>query len=122
MVIRLKSVTLSVSVEEKPPKGVSKGDVYRARTRLLNIVPQFGKGAGVAVGSDYSILTVTSSTTAVVSGVATLPGGTLQLKGAGRLGSHQPIPVVGGTGRFSGARGTLVSRSGQLNTFRLTLP
>jgi hypothetical protein len=124
VVIRLKSVSVSESVKDQPPKGLSKGDVYSGRSRLLNVVPQFGKGAGVMVGSDVSTLTLTSRTTGIVSGVAALPGGTLRFKGTGRVGSNDPIPVVGGTGRFAGVHGTLVSGSGNspLNTYKLTLP
>jgi hypothetical protein len=124
MVIRLKSVSVSGSIEDKPPKGLSKGDIYSGRSRLLNVVPQFGKGAGATVGNDVSTLTLTNSTTGIVNGVATLPGGTLRFKGKGRIGSSDPIPVVGGTGRFAGAHGTLVSGSGNspLNTYKLTLP
>lgn len=63
MVIRLKSVELTGSVKDKPPKGPSKGDVLTARSRLFNVVPQFGKRAGAAVGSDVGTLTLTSPTT-----------------------------------------------------------
>ena len=124
IVIRLRSVSTSGSIKDKPPKGLSKGDVYSGRSRLLNVVPQFGKGAGATVGTDVSTLTVTSRTMGIVSGVATLPGGTLRFEGTGRLGSSDPIRVVGGTGRFAGAHGTLVSGGGNspLNTYRLTLP
>jgi hypothetical protein len=124
LVIRLKSVTVSRSVAERPPDGPSKGDVYSGRFRLLNAVAQFGRNAGAAVGSERSSLTLTSSTTAVVSGVVSLPGGTLVYRGGGRLGSNAPIPVLRGTGRFAGARGSLIVGSGTspLNTYRLTLP
>ena len=124
IVIRLKSISVSGSVKDKPPKGLSKGDVYTGRSRLLNVVPQFGKGTGAPVGSDVSTLTLTSRTTGIVSGVAALPGGTLRFQGKGRIASNDPIPVTGGTGRFAGAHGTLVSGSGSspLNTYRLTLP
>jgi hypothetical protein len=61
---------------------------------------------------------------------ATLPGGTLRVRGAMHVladGSER-YPVNGGTGRFAGARGTVTVRSlgGQgtqsSNVYRLTLP
>jgi hypothetical protein len=124
LVIRLKSVTVARSIKDVPPKGPSRGDVYSARFRLLNVVPQFGRNAGAAVGTEHSSLELPSRTMAVVSGVVTLPDGTIAYRGRGRLGSNVPIPVVGGTGRFAGARGTLTVGNGTspLNTYRLTLP
>jgi hypothetical protein len=124
MVIRLKSVTVSTSIRDASPKGPSKGDAYSGRFRLLNVVPQFGQRVGAAVGSERSLLTLTSATTAAIRGVVTLPGGTLVYGGTGRLGSSAPIPVIRGTGQFSGAHGILTVGSGNspLNTYRLTLP
>jgi hypothetical protein len=124
MVIRLQSVTVTTSVKDVPPKGPSKGDVYTGRFRLLNVVPQFGKKAGAAVGTERSSLTLTSRTAAVIRGVVDLPGGTLVYSGRGTLGSSSPIPVIRGTGQFAGAHGTLTVGSGTspLNTYRLTLP
>jgi hypothetical protein len=124
MVIRLKSVTLTTSREDVGPKGPSRGDTYTGRFRLLNVVAQFGREAGVAVGTERSTLVLTSNTTAVVHGVVALPGGTIVYGGKGRLGSSAPIPVIGGTGAFARARGTLTVGIGNspLNTYRLTLP
>jgi hypothetical protein len=124
MVIRLKSVTVSTSIRDLPPKGPSKGDVYSGRFRLLNVVRQFGLEVGAAVGTERSSLKLTSHTAAMVMGVVSLPGGTIVYRGEGSLGSSKPIPVVGGTGRFAGARGTLAVGGGTspLNTYRLTLP
>ena len=67
---------------------------------------------------------VVPKTAAMVMGVVSLPGGTIVYRGEGSLGSSKPIPVVGGTGRFAGARGTLAVGGGTspLNTYRLTLP
>lgn len=124
MVIRLRSVTVAPSIKDLPPTGPSKGDVYGGRFRLLNVVPQLGRKAGAVVGTERSSLTLTSRTAAVIHGVVTLPGGTLVYGGRGRLGSSAPIPVIRGTGRFAGARGTLTVGNGNspLNTYRLTLP
>jgi len=124
LVIRLKSIAIASTVHDVPPKGISKGDAYVGRFRLLNVVPQFGRPAGAAVGKERSTLTLTTRTNGVVTGAVVLPGGTIRYRGAGRLGSDAPIPVVGGTGRFAGARGTLIIGKGNspLNTYRLTLP
>jgi hypothetical protein len=126
LVIKVKSITISGTHFDAAPKGLSKGDQFVGRSRLLNAARQFGKPVGAVVGSDDSVLTLTSSTTATVSGVARLPGGTLRFKGGGHLsnGASPPIPVIGGTGRYAGARGTVVVGPGNtpLNTYRLTLP
>jgi hypothetical protein len=126
LVIRVKSITVSGTHFDASPKGLSKGDQFVGRSRLLNAARQFGKPVGAVVGSDYSVLTLTSSTTATVFGVARLPGGTLRFKGGGHLsnGPSPPIPLIGGTGRYAGARGTVVVGPGNtpLNTYRLTLP
>jgi len=124
VVLRLKSVTLTTSLKDVPPRGPSRGDVYSGRFRLLNAVAQLGRKAGAAVGSERSALTLTSGTRGVIAGVVTLPGGTIAYEGRGRLGSRTPIPVVRGTGRFSGVHGTLTVGNGAspLNTYRLTLP
>jgi hypothetical protein len=124
LVIRLKSITVGSAYSDRTPKGPSKGDVFRGRFRLLNVVPQFGQKAGARVGTEHSTLTFRTSTTASISGVVSLPGGTLTYRGTGRIGSSAPIPVVSGTRRFAGARGSLVVGNGTspLNTYRLTLP
>jgi hypothetical protein len=124
MVIRLKSVTVAVSTNDVAPKGPSRGDTYLGRFRLLNVVPQFGRKAGAAVGTEHSRLELTSATAAVLHGVVALPGGTIVYGGKGSLGSSARVPVVGGTGVFARARGTLAVGSGTspLNTYRLTLP
>jgi hypothetical protein len=126
LVIRVKSITISGTHFDASPKGFSKGDQFVGRSRLRNAARQFGKPVGAVVGSDYSVLTLTSSTTATVFGVARLPGGTLRFKGGGHLsnGPSPPIPLIGGTGRYAGARGTVVVGPGNtpLNTYRLTLP
>jgi len=124
LTIRLKSVTVSSAVDDHPPNGPSKGDVYHGRFRLLNVVTQFGRKAGVAVGTERSSLTLTSPSTALVSGVVDLPGGTIAYRDAGRIGSSAPIRVVNGTGAFAGATGTLRVGGGTspINTYTLTLP
>jgi hypothetical protein len=124
MVIRLKSITVSSSGVDKPPKGLSRGDVLHARFRLLNAAPQFGRKIGAAVGTERSTYSFLSSTRATLKGTVALPGGTIRYAGRGAVGSSAPVPVVGGTGRFAGAKGRLVVGAGKspLNTYYLTLP
>jgi len=124
LVIRLKSVTVSSSGVDKSPKGLSRGDVIHARFRLLNAAPQFGRKVGVAVGKERSTYTFLSATHVTLRGTVTLPGGTIRYGGHAAVGSSAPVPVVGGTGRFAGARGRLVVGEGNspLNTYYLTVP
>lgn len=124
LVIRLKSITVSSTGVDKAPKGLSRGDVIHARFRLLNAAPQFGRKVGTAVGKERSTYTFLSSTRATLSGSVTLPGGTIRYGGLGVVGSSAPVPVVGGTGRYAGARGRLVVGAGKspLNTYYLTVP
>ena len=59
------------------------------------------------------------------AGVATLPGGTVSFRRTGPLAPTTRVTVVGGTGRYAGARGTLlVSVRGEttFNTYTLRLP
>ena len=59
-----------------------------------------------------------------VAGTATLPGGTIRFGGVIRLDAAESIPVIGGTGRYAKARGTLFVGDGDspLNTYHLRLP
>jgi len=123
LVITVKSITTSIKRADKPPKGASKGDRYVYRDRLVNVGRQFGKPKGANVGGDAGLLTLTSASTGVMSGVATLPGGTIRF--GGRVGSSPtPFNVLGGTGRYAHARGVLIVGAGSspLNIYRLTFP
>jgi hypothetical protein len=133
MTIRLVSTPGAVEeFEDRPPYGVnSKGDYFRQTSILRNAVPQFGRTKGARVGTDDFTLKFLSRTKRVLTGTTRLPGGTLRIKEFGRIGVSTPRdPVVGGTGVFEGARGTLEARalpsSGgvdrTLNVYRLTLP
>jgi len=127
---RLTIVVTSVSLTAKPtdmaPKGTSKGDTIEYRDRLLNAKRQFGRAKGAVVGTDRGTMTFTSAHTAIFSGVAVLPGGTLQLQGrVVALGKAFAIPVSGGTGRFAKAKGYVLVGPGEkraLNTYTLSIP
>jgi hypothetical protein len=108
-VIRLVSTTTSYRVTDTKPKGASPGDRQVFTSRLRNAAAQFGKSKGAVVGSDRSTLVLTAAGGAQMTTVAKLPGGTLVVRGplsdAGN--GAVSVPVVSGTGRFDGARGTL---------------
>jgi len=108
--IRLISVTTSVKANDRPPKGASAGDTVRETSQLLNEVQQFGKPKLAVVGSDDATSVLSRGLkSSVVNGVARLPGGTLSFGGKPQRNPKggAVIPVVGGTGDYVGARGTL---------------
>jgi hypothetical protein len=122
IVITVKSVTTASIPTDKAPKGASKGDRVLLRDRLVNVSRQFGKPAGAVVGRDEGVLVLTSANSGTFDGVATLPGGTIRLHGVIRNGGES-YSVVGGSGRYAHARGTITVGSGKspLNTYRLKL-
>jgi hypothetical protein len=128
LTIKVTSVSVKLTQKDVPPKGASKGDTVVFRDDLLNAAAQFGKKAGVKVGSDQGTMTFTSKTAAVFKGAATLPGGTVTLDGkvsGASDGKSLVIPVTGGTGRFKGAHGVVLVGPGNkrsLNTYSLVIP
>ena len=128
VVIRLVSITTSNRVQDKAPQGASPGDKVFTTSRLQNAVAQLGRPKGAVVGSDRATLTIRGSDSVLVDGSATLRGGTIRFHGLITSANTTRIPVVGGTGRFAGARGTVttaaLSRNGlrASNVYRLTLP
>ena len=81
LTIQVTSIVVKVDSIDKRPKGASKGDRIVYRDRLLNTVRQFGKARGTHVGTDRGTMTFTSANTARFDGSATLPGGTVRIKG-----------------------------------------
>jgi hypothetical protein len=121
------SVTAYVHRVDQPPKGVSDGDTIDSRDRLLNATRQFGLRSGARVGSDHGRFTFTSTHSASYAGEASLPGGTVTVRGAVlvRADGQLMIPIVGGSGKYKGATGFLTigpGKSRALNTFDLTIP
>ena len=123
IVITVKSVTTASIPRDTPPKGASKGDRIVMRDRLLNVGRQFGKPAGAVVGRDEGVLVLTGPRSGTFDGVTTLPGGTIRLHGIIRDG-FATFTVVGGTGRYAHARGTISVGPGAspLNVYRLGFP
>lgn len=107
--IQLVSVTTSYSSIDVPPRHASAGDRQLFTSRLLNARPQFGKPKGAVIGSDRSTMLLTAPTSARLETVTKLPGGTLTVSGPLKAAGHGAVSarVVGGTGTFAGARGTL---------------
>jgi autotransporter-associated beta strand protein len=124
--ISVTSILVSMKTKDVKPAGLSRGDRRIYRNTLRNAVAQFGKPKGAKVGSDSGTLTLTGAHTARYSGTARLPGGTLVVRGAVKPVNQTElrIAVVGGTGRYSSARGTLTVGQGDrraLNVYRLVL-
>jgi hypothetical protein len=122
---RLVSRQTIVKRTDREPSGPSRGDSIFMRTRLLNLNPQFGRGRGDAVGSDWGRITVLDASTVRIEGIATLPGGTIRIRGLADRGRRSAvIPVIGGTGRYRGVRGSLTivwSGAGEaLNVYKLS--
>ena len=107
LVIRLESVTTSSRLVNQPPHALGKGDTLTVRDNLYNLVRQFGRRAGALVGRDRVTIRFKSATTATYVGTATLPDGTIRIRGV--VAKNDPPSVVtGGTGRYAGAQGTMV--------------
>jgi hypothetical protein len=127
LTITVKSIADGSVVTDHLPKGLGKGDEVVLTDKLVNVAFQFGLAAGAPVGSDRWTLAFTGPQAADLSGEAVLPGGTVSVSGHLELSgsSGSSAPVVGGTGAFANARGTMrQNRSGStlVDTFVLTLP
>ena len=135
LMIRLIATTKpgSIWVRDVPPRTIrtgqyTEGDTIGSADILRNALAQFGKPKGAVIGSDRSILTVTSPTRALIHTQVKLPGGSLRIEGRFTFGTTKAIvlPVVDGSGAFAGARGstTITQLSGRrsLNVVRLRLP
>jgi hypothetical protein len=108
-VIRLISSTVNFRVlVDKPPQGNSKGDTVYTASVLTNAVAQFGARKGTVIGSDAGRTTNVGGIPMTVNILVALPGGTLRVRGRSRaVGQTRVAPVLGGTGKFKGATGTL---------------
>lgn len=112
------------------------GETFVSTLTLSNDgAAQLGRGAWAKVGTmrfSYTIRKQCATfgpvcdATADFVTVSTLPGGTVLAGGTGLSIAYQSItiPVIGGTGRYSGARGTVTisPSSTKTNVYRLDLP
>jgi hypothetical protein len=123
-VIKVISVTTSYVEHRHPPAGAA-GDTATTTDKLLNAIPQFGRAKNAVVGSDSAKATFLRGGGMRLCGVARFPTGTIRICGAARAGrGGYSLPVVGGTGAFAQAQGTVfVSGSDRrsLNVYDLTI-
>jgi hypothetical protein len=85
----------------------SKGDAIVGTSILQNYVRQFGKPKGARVGTSRGVDRALSSHTATSDSVTRFPGGTVHARGEGEIGPTTKVPIVGGTGAYSGATGVV---------------
>src|SRR3954452_8021991 len=124
-VIAVRSIETSSIPSDKPPAGPSKGDRFLLRDNLVNVAGQFGKKAGVVVGADAGILTLTSKNEGTVVGSAVLPGGRIRFHGVLHFkGRNAPFKIDGGTGKYAHVTGILAIGAGSnpLNVYHLRFP
>jgi hypothetical protein len=126
MTLTVISVQTAARSHDRAPKGRSAGDRIEFANTLRNTTPRFGKGANERIGSDAGTMTFTSKSTARMKGVATLPDGTIDFEGAVTVLPNDTVtvPVVGGTGTYANASGTLLVGSGNgqaPNTYRIVV-
>ena len=128
-IIRVISVATSLRTHDAPPKGPSKGDFVVIDDKLTNQVAQFGKKKGALVGTDHASETNIGNNRVIVDGIARLPGGTVHFRGELKVDKNgiAAVPVVGGTGDFQSAKGTVaianLTKDGKtaLNVYSLKL-
>jgi len=122
--IRVTSVVRSTRTHHKSAQVTTPGDRIDFQDDLLNTAPRFGKAANAKIGSDKGTMTFTSAHTATMTGVATLPDGTIRFDGVVTVLPNKwaTVPVTGGTGKYHDASGTLLVGSGvrrAINTYTL---
>lgn len=124
-------VTGKLQVQDKLPKGTSKGDVIVGGSLLINAVAQFTKPNGAVVGRDHFRAVYSTASVATVSVTATLPGGTISCQGKSYTNRARVVlRVVGATGAFASATGTCEATKApqnrygadSLNVHRLQIP
>lgn len=100
--IRISDRELAVTRVDIGARGTSPGDVEVVRTRL------FQRGTGTVIGHGELVCTfVDSVRSRVCRGTYNLPKGKLVVGGSILYRSFYELAVVGGTGLFDNARGTL---------------
>ena len=130
MTIKILSLIRVTVPHDTAPKGrENKGDYVTYRALLVTVGPLFGKKKkNIPVGYELGKQTFTSATDASIKSEVTFPGqGTLRVRGAMRTLKNglTRVPIVGGTGKFAGARGELLIGPGDLksvNTYHLSIP
>ena len=130
--IRVYVTEVTQSITDVPPKTFAlthvytKGDTIRGTEILRNAVRQFDKPNGATVGTDRYVIAAVAWQKIRVDFVTRFPGGTVHLHGEGKPGVKPEVPIVGGTGLYTGATGSAEGRhlanGKKLNIYRLQLP
>jgi len=131
LTIRVYVDEVTQSIKDVPPKTFAlthvytKGDTLRGTETLRNAVRQFNKPKGATVGSDRYVLVAVARQKVRADFVTRFPGGTVHSHGEGKPGTGK-VPVVGGTGRYTGATGVAegehLANGEKLNVYRLRIP
>jgi hypothetical protein len=124
--IQVTSIVTKTQAHNRVPNRTSKGDRVVFSDVLLNGAPQFGKKVNERIGTDSGTMTFTSKRTAIMTGVANLPDGTIIFRGDVTVlpNNRISVPVIGGTGKYANASGTLLVGSGLKrapNTYTLVI-
>jgi len=113
-IIRANSQTIAADEVDTGNPGPSAGDLFVFRNRLTR--------GGNAFGSvEVACMFIKKEEDHACHGTATVPGGRLALSGP--LSLDRPtnvVPIVGGTGRYRNAGGTVTARQTGENTSVLT--
>jgi hypothetical protein len=132
LTIRVYVTEVTQSIKDVPPKTLrlggeyTKGDTVRGTEVLRNAVRQFDKPKGANVGTDRYVIIGVALQKVRVDFVTSFPGGTVHAHGEGKRPSKPEVPIVGGTGRYAGATGSIegqhLANGKKLNIYRLQVP
>ena len=130
--IRVYVKQVTQSIKDVPPRTLrlaheyTKGDTIRGTEILRNAVRQFNKPKGAIVGADRYVIIAVAWQKVRVDFVTRFPGGTVHAHGEGKIGSKPKVPIVGGTGLYAGATGSIegqhLANGEKLNIYRLHIP
>jgi hypothetical protein len=132
LTIRVYVKEVTQSIKDVPPRTLrlaheyTKGDTIRGTEILRNAVRQFNEPEGANVGSDRYMIIAVAWQKVRADFVTRFPGGTVHAHGEGKIGSKGGLPIVGGTGVYAGATGSIEGRylanGEKLNVYRLQIP
>lgn len=88
-------------------KGEGPGDMFLRRETLFNSQRQLGKGRGARIGHVDVQIIIFKPGTIRLAGTFSFPNGTLEVGGSTSFARVSVTPVLGGTGAYANARGTL---------------
>jgi hypothetical protein len=127
--IQLSSVaTVQVTHDIAPKNTLNKGDWVFFKDLLLNRVAQFGKAKSRPVAYDVGTVTYLDGVRRTMKCTVTFPGiGTVTYGGliVDRKDGTTVFPITGGTGGFTGAKGTMTfgrSAKTPANILEVTVP